>query len=96
MNGIVFPKSDTRGKTKPNLSKRMKTLVDKQKKRVLVYRNEDYSDGKEIIANAFQKVDYERRGRGGGQGPIFIYSCSQSLKIIDFKRNYLIMQNTNM
>ena len=60
MNGIVFPKSDTRGKTKPNLSKRMKTLADKQKKRVLVYRNEDYSDGKEIITNPFLKVDYEQ------------------------------------
>ncbi len=28
-------------------------------------------------------------GRGGGGGTIFIYSCSQTVKIIDFKRNEL-------
>ena len=56
MNGIVFPESETRGKTKPSLSKRMKVLVEKQRRRVLVYQNENYSHGKEIIANTFEEV----------------------------------------
>ncbi|XP_028410798.1 doublecortin domain-containing protein 1-like isoform X3 [Dendronephthya gigantea] len=72
MNGIIFPESETRGKTKPSLSQRMKkVLVENQKKRVLVFRNEDSLEGKEIIANRFdeflddctQKLGFQSRAK---------------------------------
>lgn len=56
MNGIIFPESESRGKTRPSLSERMKVLVEKQKKRILVFRNEDSLEGKEIVANRFDEV----------------------------------------
>ena len=56
MNGIVFPESETRGKTKPSLSKRMKDLVEKRRKRILVFKNENYFNGKEIVASTFEEV----------------------------------------
>lgn len=56
MNGIVFPDNPSRGKTRPSLSKRMQVLVEKQRKRVLVYQNEHCSEGKEVLANAYEEV----------------------------------------
>ena len=56
MNGIMFPESKTRGKTKPSLSKRMLTLVEKQKRRILVFTNGDHTKGKEVVAGRFDEV----------------------------------------
>ena len=52
----MLPEDKTRGKTKPSLSKRMKTLVESQKRRVLVFRNGESAEGVEIVAGRFDEV----------------------------------------
>ena len=45
-----------RGKTKPSLSKRMQSLVESQKRRILVFRNGESAEGVEIVAGRFDEV----------------------------------------
>ena len=56
LSGIVLPEDRSRGRTKPSLSKRMKSLVESQKRRVLVFRNGESSEGVEIVAGRFDEV----------------------------------------
>ena len=56
LSGIVLPEDRSRGRTKPSLSKRMKTLVESQKRRILVFRNGESSEGVEIVAGRFDEV----------------------------------------
>ena len=39
-----------------SLSKRMKQLVDKQKRRILVFKNGDSAEGVEVVAGRFDEV----------------------------------------
>ena len=57
MNGIILP--DDRPKAKKvssSLSNRMLDLVQRQKRRILVFKNGNSSDGVEIVANRFDEV----------------------------------------
>ena len=56
LSGIVLPEDRSRGRTKPSLSKRMKSLVESQKRRILVFRNGESSEGVEIVAGRFDEV----------------------------------------
>ena len=56
LGGIVLPEDRSRGRTKPSLSKRMKSLVESQKRRILVFRNRESSEGVEIVAGRFDEV----------------------------------------
>ena len=56
LGGIVLPEDRSRGRTKPSLSKRMKSLVESQKRRLLVFRNGESSEGMEIVAGRFDEV----------------------------------------
>ena len=56
MNGIMLPQDKTGGKTKVTLSKRMRDLVDSQKRRILVFKNGASSEGVEIVAVRFDEV----------------------------------------
>ena len=56
LSGIVLPEDRSRGRTKPSLSKRMQSLVDSQKRRILVFRNGESSEGVEIVAGRFDEV----------------------------------------
>ena len=56
LSGIVLPEDRSRGRTKPSLSKRMKSLVESQKRRILVFRNGESSEGVEIVAGRFDDV----------------------------------------
>ena len=56
LGGIVLPEDRSRGRTKPSLSKRMKSLVESQKRRILVFRNGESSEGVEIVAGRFDEV----------------------------------------
>ena len=56
LSGIVLPEDRSRGRTKPSLSKRMKSLVESQKRRILVFRNSESSEGVEIVAGRFDEV----------------------------------------
>lgn len=58
LSGIVLPEDRSRGRTKPSLSKRMKTLVESQKRRILVFRNGESSEGVEIVAGRFDEVQF--------------------------------------
>ncbi|XP_048584983.1 doublecortin domain-containing protein 1 [Nematostella vectensis] len=55
LTGIVLPEDKSRGRTKPSLSKRMRTLVESQKRRILCFRNGDSSEGVEIVAGRFDE-----------------------------------------
>ncbi|XP_020620493.1 uncharacterized protein LOC110058236 [Orbicella faveolata] len=55
LSGIVLPEDRSRGRTKPSLSKRMQSLVDSQKRRILVFRNGESSEGVEIVAGRFDE-----------------------------------------
>nr|XP_058965970.1 doublecortin domain-containing protein 1-like [Pocillopora verrucosa] len=55
LSGIVLPEDRSRGRTKPSLSKRMQSLVESQKRRILVFRNGESSEGVEIIAGRFDE-----------------------------------------
>lgn len=56
LSGIILPENKSRGKTKTSLSKRMSTLVESQKRRILVFRNGENSEGVEIVAGRFDEV----------------------------------------
>ena len=56
LSGIVLPEDRSRGRTKPSLSKRMQSLVESQKRRILVFRNGESSEGVEIVAGRFDEV----------------------------------------
>ncbi|XP_031565530.1 doublecortin domain-containing protein 1-like isoform X2 [Actinia tenebrosa] len=55
LTGIVLPENKSRGKTKTTLSKRMQTLVESQKRRILVFRNGESAEGVEIVAARFNE-----------------------------------------
>ena len=56
LSGVILPEDKTRGKTRPTLSRRMKSLVESQKRRILVFRNGESSEGVEIVAGRFDEV----------------------------------------
>ena len=56
LTGVILPEDKTRGKTRPTLTKRMKNLVESQKRRILVFRNGESSEGVEIVAGRFDEV----------------------------------------
>lgn len=66
LGGIVLPEDRSRGRTKPSLSKRMKSLVESQKRRLLVFRNGESSEGMEIVAGRFDE---------------FLDDCTEKLKL---------------
>ncbi len=55
MGGIMLP-DDKKSKKKIPLSKRMKDLVESQKRRILVFRNGESREGVEVVANRFDEV----------------------------------------
>ncbi|XP_064634273.1 doublecortin domain-containing protein 1-like isoform X2 [Lineus longissimus] len=50
MNGLVIPHTKKR-KTKPLMTKRFKTLIDRPTLRIMVYKNGCYTDGTESVAD---------------------------------------------
>ncbi|CAH1258969.1 DCDC1 [Branchiostoma lanceolatum] len=51
MNGILLPQDVKRGKTKMSLSKRLKTLVEKRRHRILIFLNGQGVKGQEVVAS---------------------------------------------
>ncbi|XP_019624711.1 PREDICTED: uncharacterized protein LOC109470271 [Branchiostoma belcheri] len=51
MNGILLPQDVKRGKTKSSLSKRLKTLVEKRRHRILIFLNGQGVKGQEVVAS---------------------------------------------
>ena len=51
----MLPEEKAHGKKK-SLSKRMRDLVESQKRRILVFRNGESREGVEIVANRFDEV----------------------------------------
>ncbi|KAI8489574.1 hypothetical protein Bbelb_327410 [Branchiostoma belcheri] len=51
MNGILLPQDVKRGKTKLSLSKRLKTLVEKRRHRILIFLNGQGVKGQEVVAS---------------------------------------------
>lgn len=68
MNGVIVPSPELKKskKLKASLSSRMLELVDSQKRRILVFKNGEASEGVEIVANRFEEASLEF---------IFILNC---------------------
>ena len=51
MNGLIWTQDTRKRTTKPQLSRRFRSLIEQSRKRVLVFRNGHGSGGVEIVAN---------------------------------------------
>ncbi|XP_062517210.1 doublecortin domain-containing protein 1-like [Corticium candelabrum] len=69
LDGVQLPPNDKRGKTKSSLSSRLKSLVERRKPRILVFRNGMTTEGVEIpqmnsgdfVASCTQRLQLESR-----------------------------------
>ena len=88
MNGVIVPSPELKKskKLKASLSSRMLELVDSQKRRILVFKNGEASDGVEIVANRFDEASLEF---------IFILSCYWSGFDLTFQKRFVSFPKEN-
>ena len=51
MNGLIWTQDNKKKSTKPHMSKRFRSLIEQSRRRVLVFRNGEGSNGVEIVAD---------------------------------------------